>query len=188
MATIGVNIKQLITADGQSIIDWQTFQQRHPQAGDVQRKALWLLTHLLCNKRFDFTEKVWEYERTGYRLPDSGKVLLRWDFSHSGAQAPAHTQNRHAAPPRGHLPSVITKRLADLIQVDSIMRHGTGAHNADVTYDVSWRQTCMITYRDFVYLQKIDLQPTEVHYTMPERCAEEEHQDVQHPVNLTVQW
>ncbi len=49
-----------------SIMDWTTFQRSHPLAGDVQKRALWLLTAMMCGCSCDLTDKITTHRAAGY--------------------------------------------------------------------------------------------------------------------------
>jgi len=145
-----------------SIMDWTTFQRSHPRAGDVQKRALWLLTAMMCDCSCDLADKIATYRAVGYTQSSAAERILPDIFAPRaaapmatalpttattapGTVAPAATHAATApaaARPRARRPAGTHSAremhsLVGLLQVDSILGHSGSIMQNDLQYTLS---------------------------------------------------
>ena len=145
-----------------SIMAWTTFQRSHPRAGDVQKRALWLLTAMMCDCSCDLADKIATYRAVGYTQSSAAERILPDIFAPRaaapmatalpttattapGTVAPAATHAATApaaARPRARRPAGTHSAremhsLVGLLQVDSILGHSGSIMQNDLQYTLS---------------------------------------------------
>lgn len=72
-----LNLEQTCKAGAKpSIMDWTTFQCSRPLAGEVQKRALWLLTAMMCGCNRDPIDKIITYRVAGCTQSTAAKRIL----------------------------------------------------------------------------------------------------------------